>query len=165
MQVRVLFALVLTAMTAPAQAEMYELYGTREPHVCGPFAATEGVAPTNEEAAWIYQCAYESNAVGIASMLYLIEDVTVQVGRSRPFGQVADYSLQDADPSREVYPIRGTLTKIQCSIINDMNRGENCYEYPSKGEGLCYVNTFDEWQCSMFLTDVGEWRPRVPPRP
>lgn len=155
----------LASLATPAEAGMYESYGTREPQACGPFTDIAGTAPTNDEAARIYQCAYERDAVGMASMLYLVEDLAVQVGRPRPFGQVADYNLKDADPARAVYPIRATLTKVQCEMVNDINRGENCYEYPSRGEGVCYVNTFDEWQCPMLLTDVGEWRPRVAPRP
>lgn len=161
---RLMFIVSLASLATPANAGMQELYGTREPLACGPFQAMSGATLSNDEAARIYQCAFERDAMGMASTLFLIEDLAVQVGRPRPFGQVADYNLRDADPSRDVYPIRGTLTKVQCETVNDMNRGENCYEYPSRGEGICYVNTFDEWQCPMFLTDAGEWRPRVPPR-
>lgn len=159
------FVLNLIALTVPTHAEMYELYGTREPNKCGPFVEISGAAPTIEEAAArIYICEYESDPIGVASKLYLIEDLSIQVGRSRPFGQISDYSLRDADTSQSLYPIRGTLTLVQCSETNDRNRGANCAEYPSKGEGVCYRNTFDEWSCPMTLTHDGEWRTNIAPR-
>ena len=119
---RLMFMVSLASLATPADAGMQELYGTREPLACGPFQATAGATLTNDEAARIYQCAFERDAVGMGSMLFLIEDLAVHVGRSRPFGQVADYNLRDADPSREVYPIRSTLTTVQCAAVNDMNR-------------------------------------------
>lgn len=161
---RLILIVMLAVLVQPARAEMYEIYGTREPNTCGPFTTLSGASPTSDEAAWIYLCEYESQPIGVASKLYLVEDLSIQVGRSRPFGQTTDYSLRDADPSQQVFPIRGTLTLIQCSEVNDRNRGANCAEYPSKGEGVCYRSTFDEWSCPMTLTDAGEWRTNVPPR-
>lgn len=156
--------IVLGLMAMPAQAEMREIYGTREPMNCGPFTSISGTAPTAAEAAQIYICNYERNPVGIASKLFLVEDVAIEVGRGRPFGQASDYSLGDADPSQQVFPIRGTLTTVQCGEINDRNRGANCAEFPQAGEGVCYRNTFDEWGCTLVLTDAGEWRNNVAPR-
>lgn len=157
--------LIIIAAPMPAQAAgIAELYGTREPYQCGPFTDISGSAPTAEEALAIYVCDYERNPVGIASKLFLLEDVSIQVGRSRPFGQTSDFSLHDADPSLAVFPIRGTATRIQCGEINTRNQGANCAETPSRGEGTCYRNTFGEWSCTMFMTDAGPLRTNLPPR-
>ncbi len=159
----IIAALVVLAPLS-AQAAMSELYGTREPYQCGPFTDISGSAPTADEALAIYVCDYERNPIGIASKLFLLEDVSIQVGGGRPFGQSSDYSLRDADTSLEVFPIRGTATRIQCGEINSMNQGANCAETPSRGEGTCYRNTFAEWSCTMFLTDAGPLRNNIPPR-
>jgi len=164
MLVRCLTLVAMIAVAGPAQAGMAEIYGTREPYQCGPFNSIAGDAPTADEALAIYVCEYERDPVGIASKLFLLEDVSVEVGRGRPFGQNSDFSLNDADPSLEVFPIRGTATRIQCSEINSGNQGANCAETPSRGEGTCYRNTFGEWSCPMFLTDAAPLRDNLPPR-
>jgi hypothetical protein len=161
---RCLMLLGMIAVAVPAHAGMSELYGTREPYQCGPFTEIAGSTPTAEEALAIFVCEYERDPIGIASKLFLLEDVSIQVGKGRPFGQSSDYNLRDADTSLEVFPIRGTATRIQCGEINSRNQGANCAETPSRAEGTCYRNTFGEWSCPMFMTDAGPLRDNLPPR-
>jgi hypothetical protein len=60
------------------------------------------------------------------------------------------------DPSKPVYPIRGSYDKYQCDALNPKlgmkgrNAGDNCSVYPNpKAEGICYTTTFGEWDCLM----------------
>lgn len=164
MALRAFITLVGLTLAAPAQAEMFELYGTREPYQCGPYAFEPGHTLTGEEAAAIYVCEYEADPVGIGSNLFLIEDIELQVGSPRQYGTSADYALFDADSSQPLFPVRGSLTVVQCKTLSDRNRGANCTEYPSDVDGTCFATTFAEWRCVFSLTDAGAWRTNIPPR-
>jgi hypothetical protein len=157
-----------TAPTLAQDAIDYQaVYGTRDPVQCGPFTTLAGPAPTGAEAAEIYKCARESEALDYMGILYLIEDAAFQVGAGRPFGTVGDISLSDADQSKPLYPVRGTFTRIQCEAISDFmeNRGANCHEYGQAADGTCYQTLFGEWTCAINGASTGNDRMRVPPRP
>ncbi len=162
---------LLTLFAAPALAtdeiDYQAVYGTRDPVQCGPFTTLAGAAPSGEEAAEIYKCAYEAEPLDFVGMLYLIEDAKFQVGAGRPFGTVSDISLSDADQSKPVYPLRGTFTTVQCDDISDymQNRGANCNEYEKSADGTCYQNLFGEWACAVSGMSTGTDRMSIAPRP
>lgn len=164
---RMFVGLAIVVATWPASAQTHEEYGTRPPHQCGPFTALADEAPTGEEAAKIYVCAQEAEPF-FMSGLYLIEDAVLQVGAARPFGVVSDQYLSDADQSRPLHPVRGTLTRVQCSKVYDWqplyNVGANCNEYPQTAEGTCYRTLFGEWRCALSLQERAAPRMGVAPR-
>ena len=166
-----ILAAILTAVSLPAIAQepidYFATYGTRDPVKCGPFTSIAGPALTAEEAQQIYVCRKEADPIDFVSNLYLNEDVKFQVGAGRPFGQASDLLISDIDQSKPVYPVRGTLTKVQCDDISMLypNAGENCNEYEKTADGVCYVNLFGEWDCAIVEMSTGRDRMRVAPRP
>lgn len=162
---------ILTAISLPALGQepidYFATYGTRDPVKCGPFTSIAGPALTAEEAQQIYVCSEEAEPLDFVSNLYLNEDVKFRVGASRPFGQADDYLISDIDQSKPVYPVRGTLTKVQCDDFSTLypNQGKNCNEYEKTADGICYINLFGEWSCSISEMSTGRDRMGIAPRP
>ena len=126
-------------------------YGARDPYKCASYKAPEKGAPTAGQvrAYVIGQREYETGT-GNDAVLYLTDNVTVEIGKGRPFerGDGSD----DIDTSEMVYPIRGTMTVYTCYPISKAHvEGKNCkkVEFP-KAEGLCYKTTFGDWKCSLM---------------
>jgi hypothetical protein len=133
-------------------------FQTRPPVQCGPFSTFDGSVAAAKR---IFQCDQERNALGSGSNLYLIEDLVIQVGAARAQTLVETNSLTDAVVASRVYPIRGTYTWAQCSIVRDQapldNRGRSCNEYFKSGQGVCWSTTFGDWRCT--LSTMGDTRP------
>ena len=111
-------------------------------------------------------CGYE----GQLDSLHLLGHVQVQVGRGRAYEHVRD-SLQDIDPHKQVYDIRGTSVAWSCldphQMPSVMTRAQQCTRTMwNAAQGKCYQTTFNDWRCTWgdlsapISTDT---RLRVPP--
>jgi hypothetical protein len=91
-------------------------------------------------------CGSEMDYQGGAENLFLFSQVKVQVSRGRPYEHVRD-SLQDIDPHKLVYDIRGSSVAWVCGLPGGPNKPCARTVNPND-EGKCYQTTFDEWRCT-----------------
>lgn len=162
-------ALCLTLVVpaaAHAQRGTGARYGARDARAC-TVPASQG-APSVTQATQAVICGAESEYD--AKLLYLVEQVSVQVGRGRQF-QYATDAFKDVDPTAPVYPIRGSFVQYQCSLReheramgNDPNT--NCTARPEpRASGICFTTTFSDLRCTLLDTSAPLDRTRVaPPR-
>jgi hypothetical protein len=128
-------------------------FGAREPRACPP-RKFDG-PPTARQAMDLFICASEKYLGGYE---YLVSNVTVQIGASRPYAEASDSGASDIDPTAAVYPIQGRVTGYQCNrrdamLGQDPNR--NCLRTDSDpATGTCYKNTFGEWHCMLMGAGV-----------
>jgi hypothetical protein len=145
-------------------------YGTRDPHTCPPAKAPVQTL-TAELAKQFFQCREEHQVGGY---LYLIENLTLEIGKGRPPIGAMLVELVDLDVDSLVYPIRGSFIRYQCRELNADRRfdgilyniGKNCSAYDQpKAEGSCYRTTFGEWKCSMMdlVANLNSGRHNLPP--
>ena len=120
-------------------------YGSREPQTCADTKSPAKGAMTVALATKYFIC----NSEHIYSdNLYLVEDVSVQVGGAVPYNP--RYSAPDIDVRASIFPIRASFRKYQCDMIyaDKSNYGTNCTVYHQpKATGVCYKTTFGDWQC------------------
>lgn len=117
--------------------------------------------PSEIEAAALVQCATERGGEAGASvpLLYLFQNVHVQMGKSRPYAYNADSGLSSIDTEARVYPIRVTADHMSCT-------GEpTCRtSHMDNSEGTCYKTTFGDWKCT-FSADIDFNSPLRSPAP
>ena len=159
MTTRLLLALCVTVLpisalplrSIAAQPGTGARYGARDARTC-TVPAPRGT-PNVAQVTQAFICASENEYDG--RLLYLIENVRVQVGRGRPFQMRTD-AYKDVDPSGTIYPIRGSFTKYQCSLRSheqamgsDPNTNCTASAKPS-ASGVCYTTTFGDLRCDMY---------------
>jgi len=139
-------------------------YGTREPAAC----ANRGGPLTTATARQYFICDAEGEKAGY---MYLVTDVTIQLGHARAFNWNQDSASTGIDTSQPVYDVRGSYNKYSCTkptpIDNAFSRTHNCalYDEPNS-EGRCYKTTFGEWHCTMEDFHRGSWpkaKDQMPP--
>jgi hypothetical protein len=150
---------LLTGLGAYAQAPGAP-FGTREPRVCPPRKIV-GV-PNADQARALFICDHEQYVGGY---VYLVSDVAVQIGKSRPFDSWYDKGHSDIDVAAKVYPIKGNFSVFQCSRRDAMlgqDPSRNCMRTDFvDSTGTCYLSTFAEWHCDMGggrTTTVGAYQ-------
>ena len=120
--------------------------------------------PSGSQIPALIQCGYERTS---HDYIYLLQDVSVEAGGTRPFNSFADGYATDIDASAKVLPIRGSLAGYTCGAISDMapsNRGSNCVvEVSRAAKGGCWRTTFGTWSCSMIQVIGTEKRFSQPP--
>jgi hypothetical protein len=138
-------------------------FGAHEPRTSCPPRKFAG-PPTARQAMDLLICDSEKYVDGY---LYLVSDVTVQTGKSRPYSGWSDSGHTDIDTTAAVWPIQGQMTNYQCSrrdamLTADPNR--NCIRTDhAQATGACYVSTFGEWHCAMG--GAGAFMPGLQPPP
>ena len=137
---------------AAAQGAGTNKYGTRDPRTCASTRAPAKGAITADLAKQYVVCQTEKVS---GYELYLVENVTVQVGGGRPYNPQSDVNYSELDVETPIYPIRGSYTRYQCSQVNTSpnlyNVGKNCSVYEHrKATGSCYKTTFGDWKCNMY---------------
>jgi len=124
-------------------------FGAHEPRTNCPPRKFAG-PPTARQAMDLLICDSEKYVGGY---LYLVSDVTVQTGKSRPYSGWSDSGHTDIDTTAAVWPIQGQVTSFQCSRRDAMlgaDPSRNCLRTDNtQATGTCYVNTFGEWHCAM----------------
>ncbi len=115
-------------------------FGARMPRKCKEVTHL----PNEAEAAALAQCATESGGESGAfrPMIYLWQNLKVQMGGSRPYAYNADSHSTSIDTEAKVYPIRVTGDQLSCT------GAPTCLtSHADKAEGTCYKTTFGDWQC------------------
>jgi len=128
-------------------------FDAREPRAC-PSRKFDG-PPTARQAMDLFICDSEKYVGGY---VYLVSNVTVQIGKSRPYSEGSDSGASDIDVTAAVYPIQGRVTGYQCNRRDAMlgqDPDRNCLQSNSDpARGVCYKNTFGEWHCMMMGAGV-----------
>jgi hypothetical protein len=158
----IVLALVISAAMSEVlsgQAGVGAKYGSRDPYVCQSMKEPTSGAPSGQRLIDLVRCGSGGERL-YSGQLYLLENVKVQIGKGRPY-QPTD-KAHKLDPSKPVYPIRGSYDKYQCDALNPKlgmkgrNPTDNCSMYPNpKAEGICYTTTFGEWDCLMSDKEIG----------
>jgi len=115
-------------------------FGARMPRKCNSVKHV----PNEAEAAALAQCATESGgeAGAVVPMIYLWQNLQVQMGTSRPYAYNSDSYSTSIDTTSEVYPIRVTGDQLSCT-----GKPTCLTSHADKSEGTCYKTTFGDWQC------------------
>src|SRR5690348_6662554 len=101
-----------TLATVAAQPGIGSKYGSRDPLVCGSKTEPTRGAPSGQRLVDLVRCGSGGERV-YWDQLYLLENVKVEIGKARPY-QPTD-KANKLDPSKPVYPIRGSFDKYQCN--------------------------------------------------
>ncbi len=143
-------------------------FGSAGPRKCPNKKQPASGPPSPAQAAAYTTCAVEGQT---SDMLYLVDTVTVtDIGKERKYNPLEDINMSNIDINRPVYAIRGNYKHFQCRYLDghggEAAKGANCTETAQpNATGLCYTDTFGDWQCSM--TDVsapyGRNREAAPP--
>ena len=139
-------------------------YGTRDPATCvSSKEPTKGVI-TPELAKKYLACHRERESSGRS--LFLIENVTVEVGKGTPYLELPGGARPfGGDPSGLVYQIRGSLKVYSCGVVNAMTAaGRNCRtSEETKATGECFRDGFGDWICNMAGPESNELTEQPPP--
>jgi hypothetical protein len=142
-------------------------YGGREARTCvDRKAPTEGAITAELAAAYVICDAEKVSGY----YLYLLEDVRVEVGGSRPYNPNMDLNVPDIDVRFPLYGIRGSMVTYQCLEVNpgfsSSAPGRNCNRTNQPdAKGYCYRTTFADWRCNMIDlgSDPANWQQGVAP--
>jgi hypothetical protein len=117
-------------------------FGARMPRKCNPVKHL----PSEAEAAALAQCGTENGgeAGAFRPMIYLWQNVRVQMGTSRPYAYNADSHNSSIDTTSKVYPIRVTGDQLSCT-----GKATCMTSHADNAEGICYQTTFGDWHCSF----------------
>lgn len=166
-------ALILTAVISMillgaglstfAQTGAGKPFGARDPRTCADTKQPTSGAMTTALATKYVICSQEHVE---GENLYLIEDLTVQVGGAVPYNPNRFPFASDIDTKAPVYPIRASFKEYQCHQVSDVlqNKGYNCSIYPRpKATGVCVKTTFGDWSCTITSDDRSEPETNMPP--
>jgi hypothetical protein len=143
-------AILLLGDASKSEAQVGARYRARDPQTCASRKDPAKGPITADLAKKYVTCHIEAESSG---KLYLLENVTVEVGKGTPFKELPSSARPfGGDPDGLVYQIRGSLTRYQCAPISDIlqNAGKNCniYQEP-KATGTCFRDGFADWVCNM----------------
>jgi hypothetical protein len=96
---------------AHGQAGVGKKFDTRDPLECNSLKKVTAGVPSSSQIKDLVTCKAEGTG---GCCIYLMENVKVEIGKSRPFSSWSDVGNADIDNSQPVYPIRGTADKYQC---------------------------------------------------
>ena len=135
---------------AHGQAGVGRKFDTRDPLECSSVKKVTASMPSPGQIKDLVTCKAEGTGGG---SIYLMQNVNVEIGKSRPFSSWSDVGNQDIDNSQPVYPIRGTADKYQCQPPGGTPyppKGKNCsVRMASPFKGICYKSTFGDWSCPV----------------
>lgn len=168
-----LFLVLIVAGSLPlayAQKDSGKPFAGRDPHTCTSRKA--GLNAAQAKQYFICDAEKATGPLGTADLtgeLHLVTDVTVEVGKGRPFNMQADSfgwaTDLGIDPSQTVYPIRGGYNRFDCVKIGYFNGdpGKNCTKAPQpEAKGICFKTTFGDWHCTMTDFDHSPTMERFP---
>lgn len=153
--VAALSLLSFSIAAAYGQTGVGKQYDTRDPFVCKSTKQPTRGAPSTSHIIDYVKCKSEKTG---GCCIWLMENVHVEVGKSRPFSSWSDSGNQDIDNSQPVYPIRGSDDAYQCSPPGSSGgnvpaKGKNCWVTKAAAfEGICYRTTFGDWSCPVHGT-------------
>ncbi len=168
---RIILAVLTFAGTiglACGQTGVGKQYDTRDPFVCKATKEPVKGGPSSSQAKDYVRCGAEKTG---GCCIWLMENVQVEIGKSRPFSAYTDVGNEDIDNSQPVYPIRGTADSYHCQPPGAAGggvpaKGKNCTVTKAAPiAGICYKTTFGDWRCPVHGTGApfeGE-QPNMPP--
>ena len=119
-------------------------YGSRAPRTCAKVTNPPSVGL----AAVLVQCSMETDSdFGVG----LVQDVKIDMGKSRKFVYQTDAGLPGIDLDAQVYPLQGNYTAYLFRTINNMSpAGANCVKtLMTNAQGWCYKTSFGDYKCRM----------------
>ena len=119
-------------------------YQSRAPRTCTSVTS----APSLGQATVMIQCTMDANsAFGVG----LVQDVKIEMGKSRPFVYSSDAGLSGVDLTATVYPLRGSYTSYLCNTISNMApAGHSCMKSPvPTAVGWCWKTSFGDYKCKL----------------
>jgi len=153
-QTAVLTLLLFAGAVQSLSAQTGKKFDTRDPLDCKSLKKATGSVPSAAQIKDLVTCKSEGTGGG---SIFLVQNVTVELGKSRPFSSYSDVGNQDIDNSQPVYPIRGTADKYQCQPPGGSPyppKGQNCsVRMASPFKGICYKTTFGDWSCPVKDTE------------
>lgn len=156
--------LLLAASAFPASAQtLGQQYHTREPHTCASKASPKSGALSNAQAAQYLTCIMEVEG---SRQLVLVSDVQVQVGSGTRYNDMpAIRRPGSAAPNAMIYAIRGSYKRYTCEVPSSYTlEGQHCNVVNhAHAEGLCYLDSFNEWYCAMADNNAPYGTPNQPP--
>jgi hypothetical protein len=125
-------------------ATMLADYQSRAPRTCTPVTS----APSLAQASAMVQCQMDAtSAFGVG----LVQDVNIQLGKSRAFLYSSDAGLSGVDVDAQVIPLRGSYTSYLCNKISNMSvAGQSCMKSPvPMAVGWCWKTSFGDYKCKL----------------
>jgi len=119
-------------------------YQARAPRTCSSVTSP----PSTSQAVVMVQCQMDQlSPIGLA----LVQNITVDMGKSRPFDYGIDSGLPGVDLTSTVYPIRGGYTAYFCRLINNMSpAGQSCIKsVVPTAMGACWKTSFGDYKCAL----------------
>jgi hypothetical protein len=142
-------------MPADAQDAKGAKFGSRDPRTCPSRA--EALSAATAKQYFICDSEYTVGPNASGESIYLVSDVTVELGKSRPFNPNTDgFGFEAAnaiDPSQSVVPIRGSFNGWVCGKLGQINAspGKSCNLTTNPhASGLCFKSSFGDWHCTML---------------
>ncbi len=119
-------------------------YQARNPRRC----KTLNAPPRADQVAAAVQCEMD---VDRPTGLFLMQEVTVNMGNPRNYDADIDGDLKEIDPSAAVIPVYGSLKQFWCSPVGvGYPAGKNCTVSPMpQALGKCWRTTFGDWKCNL----------------
>jgi hypothetical protein len=147
-------ALAFEGSFVNAQNGAGKIFGARDPRTCSSRKA--GLSASQARQYLICDIEGVSNPNSESPGLTLVTDVTVEVGKGRPFNDLSDTfgfaTTNGIDPSETVFPIRGSLNSWNCVKLGAIggDAGKNCVKWPGPAmTGICFKSSFGDWHCMM----------------
>jgi len=125
-------------------------FQARDPYTCSSTTEPK-TGPVSADLARQYLiCKIEQ--VNGAGLLFLLDNVKIEVGK--PIGKARDVLIinHDADPDGLIYPIRGSYDQYICfAVDHGLHRsGQNCsVTQETHAKGDCHRTSFGDWSCYM----------------
>ena len=119
-------------------------YQSRAPRTC----STVTTPPSASQAPVMVQCSMEAmSAFGVG----LIQDIKLQMGKTRPFVYWTDAGLAGIDLTAQVIPLQGSYTGYLCNKISNMApAGQSCIKsVVPVAQGWCWKTSFGDYKCKM----------------
>jgi hypothetical protein len=119
-------------------------YQSRAPRTC----SSVNSAPSVAQAAVMVQCTMDAqSAFGVG----LVQEVKIEMGKSRPFLYSSDAGLSGIDLTAQVIPLRGSYTSYLCNTISNMAPvGHSCMKSPvPMAVGACWKTSFGDYKCKL----------------
>lgn len=141
-------------VSVTAQSGGGKVYDTRDPVVCTSKKLPAKGAPSNAQLLDYVRCRNEVIANG---NIWLLQNLVVEIGVSRPYSAYSDSGNGDIDNYQPVYPIRGTYDGYLCRPpgSDGAPAGHNCTETKAATyAGICYKTTFGDWSCPVHGTSA-----------
>jgi hypothetical protein len=172
-----LFGGLLVSQTAAAPSPSANgtgaRFGTRDPKSCPDRKAPERGAISGQQAAIYIVCGQKGDspktvsdgAARTGDYLYLLENVKVEVAKGRPFKPIdaSNIGEGDIDTAQPLYQLQGTYTEYQCTGTASDVKGKNCNVWDiSNAKGVCYKDTFSNWNCVLGGGEQGEIKHNAP---